>query len=60
MTAKTNTVCNDCIHKNVCYRLGRPEKIIEALSNFDHEDDNGMDIVVSCKDFRENATVKFK
>ena len=51
MKARTDTQCTYCIHGNVCAKLNRPVKIVEAISGFNAEDDNGIDIVVSCIDF---------
>ena len=51
MKTRTATKCEDCIHKNVCARLNKPNEIIDAINNFNPCDDNGIDIVISCIDF---------
>ena len=51
MKARTDTQCTYCTHSKVCAKLNRPVKIVEAISGFNAEDDNGIDIVVRCIDF---------
>ena len=51
MKARTDTQCTYCTHGKVCAKLNRPVKIVEAISGFNPEDDNGIDIVVNCIDF---------
>ena len=51
MKARTDTQCTHCTHGKVCAKINRPVKIVEAISGFNPEDDNGIDIVVSCIDF---------
>ena len=51
MKARTDTQCTYCTHNKVCAKLNRPINIVEAISGFNPEDDNGIDIVVSCIDF---------
>ena len=64
MNARTDTQCVYCTHNKVCGKLNRPIKIVEAITNFNVEDDNGIDIVVRCMDFEStkptlrNATFK--
>ena len=64
MKVRTDTQCAYCIHNKVCSKLNRPIKIVEAITNFNVEDDNGIDIIVRCMDFEStkptlrNATFK--
>lgn len=51
MKARTDTQCANCIHRKVCNRLNSPINVVEAIVGFNPEDDNGIDIVVSCTDF---------
>ena len=51
MNARTDTQCVYCTHNKVCGKLNRPIKIVEAITNFNVEDDNGIDIIVRCMDF---------
>lgn len=51
MKARTDTQCTNCIHRKVCNRLNKPINVVEAIIGFNPEDDNGIDIVVSCIDF---------
>ena len=51
MKARTDTRCANCIHRKVCNRLNKPINVVEAIVGFNPEDDNGIDIVVSCIDF---------
>ena len=51
MKSRTDTNCEECIHKNVCIRLNRPGEVIDALNDFNPCDDNGIDVVISCIDF---------
>lgn len=48
---KTITECKDCMHKNVCARLHRPQKVKDNICENLKEDMNGIDIVVNCIDF---------
>ena len=51
MNARTDTQCVYCTHNKVSSKLNKPIKIVEAITNFNVEDDNGIDIVVRCMDF---------
>ena len=51
MNARTDTQCTYCTHHKVCGKLNRPINIVEAITEFNAEDDNGIDIVVRCMDF---------
>ena len=51
MNARTDTQCVYCTHNKVCSKLNKPIKIVEVITNFNVEDDNGIDIVVRCMDF---------
>ena len=50
MKVRTNTECKYCTHNKVCSKINKPTDLVEFLVNFNSEDD-GMDVVVSCKDF---------
>ena len=50
MKVRTDTECKYCTHNKVCSKLNKPTGLVESLVNFNSEDD-GMDVVVSCKDF---------
>ena len=50
MKVRTDTECKYCTHNKVCSKLNKPTDLVESLYNFNSEDD-GMDVVVSCKDF---------
>ena len=54
MKVRTDTECKYCTHNKVCSKLNKPTGLVESLSNFNSEDD-GMDVVVSCKDFDKIA-----
>lgn len=54
MKARTDTQCVYCTHNKVCGKLNRPIKIVEGITNFNVEDDNGIDIIVRCMDFESN------
>lgn len=59
MKARTDTQCVNCTHRKVCNRLNKPINVVEAIVGFNPEDDNGIDIVVSCIDFiGEKPTVR--
>ena len=56
MNARTDTQCVYCTHNNVCGKLNRPIKIVEAITNFNVEDVDGIDIIVRCMDFESNKS----
>ena len=51
MNARTDTQCTYCTHHKVCGKLNRPINIVEAITEFNVVDDNGIDIIVHCIDF---------
>ena len=51
MNARTDTQCIYCTHHKVCDKLNRPINIVEAITEFNVVDDNGIDIIVRCMDF---------
>ena len=54
MNTRTDTQCVYCTHNKVCGKLNKPIKIVEAITNFNVEDDNGIDVIVRCMDFESN------
>ena len=55
MKVRTDTQCAYCIHNQVCVKLNRPINVVEAIADFNEEDDNGIVVVVSCTDFEKKA-----
>ena len=53
MKVRTDTQCVYCTHNQVCIKLNRPINVVEAIVDFNEEDDNGIVVVVSCTDFEE-------
>ena len=51
MNARTDTQSTYCTHHKVCGKLNRPINIVEAITEFNVVDDNGIDIIVHCIDF---------
>ena len=51
MKARTDTQCTYCTHNKVCGKLNRPINVVEAITEFNVVDDNGIDIIVRCMDF---------
>ena len=61
MNARTDTQCAYCTHHKVCGKLNKPTNIVEALTKFNEQDDNGIDIIVRCIDFESTKpTLKRK
>ena len=56
MKARTDTRCAYCTHNKVCAKINRPINIVEAITKFNPEDDNGIDIIVRCMDFVDTKT----
>lgn len=52
---RTNSNCDECIHKEVCKMTGRPKEVVEHLDTGTLEwrvDDEELDIMVSCKQYK--------
>ena len=56
MKVRTDTQCAYCTHSQVCVKLNRPINVVEAIVDFNEEDDNGIVVVVSCTDFEKKVT----
>lgn len=57
MKSRTDTYCTYCIRHKVCGKLNRPINIVEAITEFNAEDDNGIDIIVRCMDFESTKPI---
>ena len=55
MKVRTDTQCAYCTHNQVCFKLNRPINVVEAIVDFNEEDDNGIAVVVSCTDFEKKV-----
>ena len=55
MKVRTDTQCAYCTHNQVCNKLNRPINVVEAIVDFNEEDDDGIAVVVSCTDFEKKA-----
>ena len=55
MKVRTDTQCAYCTHNKVCVKLNRPINVVEAIVDFNEEDDNGIAVVVSCTDFEKKV-----
>ena len=55
MKVRTDTQCTYCTHNQVCFKLNRPINVVEAIVDFNEEDDNGIAVVVSCTDFEKKV-----
>ena len=55
MKVRTDTQCAYCTHNKVCVKLNKPINLVEALVDFNAEDDNEIVVVVSCTDFEKKA-----
>ena len=55
MMVRTDTQCACCMHNQVCVKLDRPINVVEAIVDFNDEDDDGIAVVVSCTDFERNV-----
>lgn len=55
MMVRTDTQCVYCAHNQVCAKLNKPINIVEAIIDFNEEDDNGIIVVVSCTDFEKKV-----
>ena len=55
MMVRTDTQCAYCAHNQVCAKLNKPINVVEAIVDFNEEDDNGIVVVVSCTDFEKKA-----
>ena len=53
MKVRTDTQCAYCTHNQVCVKLNRPINVVEAIVDFSAEDNNGIDVVISCIDFEK-------
>ena len=53
MKVRTDTQCAYCTHNQVCVKLNRLINVVEAIVDFNEEDDNGIVVVVSCMDFEK-------
>ena len=61
MNARTDTQCTYCTHHKVCGKSNKPINIVEDLTKFNEQDDNGIDIIVRCIDFESiKQTLKRK
>ena len=54
MGVRTDTKCNECIHKKVCAMLKRPMEAAGEITDNIRTDINGLDIVVSCINFERS------